>query len=115
LDGFINRQIVVEGPTTVGVVCWQTCEPCIVDMDEAAASSDVQVYPNPVQDQLVINCKNQESFTLMAYDAKGALVYQLVGKNQSQISIDTSTWDAGIYTVLLSQMDVHHRVSIVKN
>jgi hypothetical protein len=115
LDGFINRQIVVEGPASAGVVCWQTCEPCVVAIEETTSSFDLQVYPNPVIDQLVVNSNNQEAFSVMVYDAKGALIYLVSSKNQSQISINSSTWNAGIYTVLLSQKDAFKRVSIVKN
>ncbi|MDW3649306.1 MAG: T9SS type A sorting domain-containing protein [Bacteroidia bacterium] len=64
------------------------------------------LYPNPASER--VNIKLLDSFSrgkLQVFDLKGQLVFQTVlDKNQSSTSLETQTWGAGAYQLLL-QLD----------
>jgi hypothetical protein len=61
----------------------------------------VNIYPNPVQDRLVItNTNGIENVTI--YNALGQPIKQLVVNNE-QLSIEVKDLPKGIYTVQLRQ------------
>jgi 1,4-alpha-glucan branching enzyme len=54
VDNFTNRQIIVTDNIALPVVCWASCNACIVGVEEMEQTNSLTLYPNPVQDQLQI-------------------------------------------------------------
>ena len=73
----------------------------------------VQVYPNPFQDQLIID-HQEDGMTLQIVDLNGRSMYTEAlkpGKNQ----IDASNWASGIYLVHIQAPKGMRTVKVVKH
>lgn len=98
-DGFTNRVITVEGEMEMDVVCWASCAACIVNVEELNGAS-FQVYPNPANDQLIVN--NTISSTpahVRMFDVSGKMVFEAQNFVASNGVINTSAFENGIYTL----------------
>jgi len=90
-----------------------------VDVTEAVAFDNLAVYPNPVEDLLNIqfNATNNEMMNVMVYDITGNVVFatrENVNAGTTQMQIDLSTFQAGIYLVSLNNETSNVLVKVVK-
>jgi hypothetical protein len=97
-DGFTNRVLEVTDNATLDVVCWASCEPCVIGVAETATEA-IRVYPNPVRDNLQIEISGLMSGTvrLMVTDARGQLVYDQTTQAGNMMTLDTSAFADGLY------------------
>ena len=74
----------------------------------------VLIYPNPTSDQITLVAKSEIlPLEIAIYDGKGALVFE--GKlTQSPSSIDVSTWENGMYTMVTKGSNVNLKLSFIK-
>jgi 1,4-alpha-glucan branching enzyme len=100
IDGFTNRLLVVTENTTLPVVCWESCEACVTSVSENELDA-VQVYPNPVSDELQINLSLNASnaAVLNVLDASGRIVMQKQLNNMSRLVVDTKSLNDGFYFI----------------
>lgn len=67
---------------------------------EEIASENLQVFPNPAKDYLMIQFESQELQQIRILSLKGELVYTTNQiKSNSQLNIDVQNWASGIYLV----------------
>ena len=59
-------------------------------------SSDLAVFPNPVQDVLNINCKDIVTKNVRVFDTKGSLLLNITQPKFSH-QVNTSNWNSGVY------------------
>jgi len=91
-----------------------------VGVDEMNISNELNVYPNPAQDQtsIIWNADRKENGTTYIYGINGQVVasfqYQgVTGRNQ--IQLNTSEWSAGLYQiVMISEKGVKRSVQVAK-
>ena len=76
--------------------------------------SDVNVYPNPVTDQLYIsNTGSLDQIEL--FDLNGQRIhYQRISQSQENIVIDVADWSAGIYLIIIGNEESQIRKRVVK-
>lgn len=92
-----NRTHVRSGSDEVlDVVCYDDCEDCVVGLGESSAVSFV-VYPNPATDN--INVVVEGAGLLQVFNTIGQLVETISVLNSGIISIDSSDWERGMYTL----------------
>jgi len=81
----------------------------------ASASADWSAFPNPAQDYLVLQSKDQRPVKrIQVFDALGRLQQTLSPDTGGQISIETATWANGMYWVVIEQAGSVGRVKVVK-
>jgi PKD repeat protein len=90
-----------------------------VDVTEAVAFDNLAVYPNPVEDVLNIqfNATNNEMMNVMVYDITGNVVFatrENVNAGTTQMQIDLSAFQAGIYLVSMNNETSNVLVKVVK-
>lgn len=83
-------------------------------------STGLQIYPNPTQDHLIaeIESDRQEDCRLEIFNSTGQIIYQTnfrVDIGTLRKSIDTKTWDAGIYFVKVLQGNRIETSRVIKN
>ncbi|MEZ4798646.1 MAG: T9SS type A sorting domain-containing protein [Flavobacteriales bacterium] len=102
-DGFTNRTITVTEDMTMDVVCWSTCEACIVDNVNEVLFQNLSIYPNPASNQIRIDglVFNGSIPTIKIYDSVGRLVQQSTVTNVQSPVIDVTSLVNGIYMVEL--------------
>ncbi len=91
-----------------------------VSMDERDAQDQLIVYPNPTQDQTTLSwiSSKKDSGKYLVYGMNGQLIESLqyqgvAGRNQ--IQINTSSWGAGVYKiVMVSENGIQRSVQVVK-
>tara|TARA_B110001450_G_scaffold13655_1_gene12854 strand:- start:1248 stop:2378 length:1131 start_codon:yes stop_codon:yes gene_type:complete len=85
--------------TTLGIVCWASCEPCLVNPTTVTIDviNDVIIYPNPANEILTIQSNNLIS-PISIYDITGKLVLQNRG-NSNEIILDISNLKSGLYLI----------------
>jgi hypothetical protein len=92
---YTNRAYTVTGAATIGEVCWESCEACVVGLDEATSS--VSIYPNPVNSIMTVQA-TEAMQQIRIVDLTGKVVAAFVGNGLTQeISVDDLK--AGIYTI----------------
>lgn len=76
----------------------------------------VNIYPNPVKDNLFIQRQNgsNSNTNIVITDASGKVVYQNVNSLSSTLEVQTSNWSRGIYIVKLNSDEGSSTIKIVK-
>ena len=76
----------------------------------------VNIYPNPVKDNLFIQRQNgsNSNTNIVITDASGKVVYQSVNSLSSTLEVQTSNWSRGIYIVKLNSDEGSSTIKIVK-
>jgi 1,4-alpha-glucan branching enzyme len=99
VDNFTNRRIIVTGETTLEAVCWESCAPCIVNVEEVNQNNLLSVYPNPAQDVLNIEFTDaiQDNAVIRILDAGGRVVLEQKSWIAQRFVIDTSLLSDGMY------------------
>ena len=101
---FINRVLTVEaGDPNLDVVCFASCEPCAVGIDENIVNN-VSIYPNPSSGNFNLNISNVNtaSVDVEITDVSGKVitsnVYNTVNGSVNE-SINISNVDDGVYII----------------
>ncbi|MEZ4937968.1 MAG: T9SS type A sorting domain-containing protein [Crocinitomicaceae bacterium] len=69
----------------------------MASVDSEELENQIQIYPNPVKDQLIISLKsNKEKYAVQLFDATGKLVLETRIENQ-QNYISMSQLTSGVY------------------
>jgi len=76
--------------------------------------TDIQIYPNPCIDELVLNNKSPESLTFTILQLDGKLVTHATIHSMQLQHLDTKTWGAGIYIVHVKSSTREYYYKIVK-
>jgi polyhydroxybutyrate depolymerase len=72
-------------------------------------------YPNPVQDVLVLESKNERAVQrVLVFDALGRLKQTLAPGTGGQIVLETRNWAMGVYWVVIEQEGSLARVKVAK-
>ena len=101
-DGMMGQFLVM--PETVG-------------LNEFSVNNNLSVYPNPANDYVTINVNAFDvlkSHTIEVYDALGKIIYSST-ITKSIVTINTSQWSKGIYTLRLKQNEVAGYKKIIIN
>ncbi|MFM7338669.1 MAG: multicopper oxidase domain-containing protein [Bacteroidota bacterium] len=88
-DGGMMQQFVVVSPSTI--------------QEEVADFSAVQVYPNPANDIIIIDSKNNELYYVSIHNVNGKTVMMLP-QPEKDIPINISSLAKGFYTMRLTDM-----------
>ena len=96
------------GKTSVGTarIIGQT------DNIEDILSDEISVYPNPANDFVKVSTVNNQQSTVRVYNCLGMLVEE-VKMNSSEIEINTSYYNTGIYFIQIQTEDVNMTKKIV--
>jgi len=126
IDGnnvFVNRLIIVSSDTVLPVVCWNSCEACVevpVDTNDTGtgifslpSNFDLNIYPNPTNGIVNIETASFESYALTMMDALGRVVYTSSNVNNTLETVDVSSFENGIYMVILNADDKIHTSKVM--
>ena len=101
---------------TRDVQCVDTSD-CIVvaglNTHEYALNS-INVYPNPVYDNLNLELVNSEVELIQVFNASGALISEHHNITTDLLHIDTSEWESGVYFLNVRFKDTSKTVKVVK-
>ncbi|MEI6489224.1 MAG: T9SS type A sorting domain-containing protein [Bacteroidota bacterium] len=75
-----------------------TVRDCTNDGVEEMGKGNINIIPNPATKEIMLT-SNQKLKTILIYNVLGSVVYQQLTTNNQQLSIDISTWNAGVYFV----------------
>jgi hypothetical protein len=73
----------------------------------------LNVYPNPTQSLLNINFPSQGMYNLIVRNAMGQVVMN-TKVSGGKYTIDTQSWNAGVWLIELKNDQLHNRVSVIK-
>tara|TARA_B100000768_G_scaffold181620_1_gene205420 strand:- start:899 stop:2029 length:1131 start_codon:yes stop_codon:yes gene_type:complete len=85
--------------TTLGIVCWASCDPCLVVPTTVNSDviNNVLIYPNPASK--ILNIKSKYLINpISIYDISGKLVLQSIGDSK-ELNIDISNLHSGLYFI----------------
>jgi hypothetical protein len=104
------------GNSTVACSNTFTISQTYVGINEHIVFSDLKIYPNPVNDKLVITSNNFElqNFELQISNALGQTIYNLANLNNLN-EIDLSHLSKGIYFVKIQNAQQQKTFKILKN
>lgn len=71
---------------------------CVVNIDENSIAT-IEVYPNPVSDIMYINVSELTNGDVLVFDISGRLIHESNFSNTDEITVNTSSWNKGIYLV----------------
>jgi hypothetical protein len=78
-------------------------------IEENNEINEINIYPNPAQDFVIVDGIEKENFTVDIFDALGNRVIHLLNKRM----IDISNLNSGVYIVSINCDQVHFRKSIL--
>ncbi|TAE79356.1 MAG: T9SS C-terminal target domain-containing protein [Bacteroidetes bacterium] len=77
--------------------------------------NEVKIYPNPVQDMLVIDFVNQvKSVQLSIFSIEGKLVYDNTLFDNNEVVIDATSWKEGVYIARIKTKDNIQILKVLK-
>jgi hypothetical protein len=97
----IARELVASEDVTVGMVCWESCAPCLVNVEEVNAIQFV-VSPNPVNTHCTIQFNQGSMAAYQLIDAMGRVVLDGSTNGAKQITLATDQLPAGLYQVVVA-------------
>lgn len=71
---------------------------CVVNVDENNMAT-IKVYPNPVSDIMYINVSELTKGSVLVFDISGRLIHESNFSNSDEVSVNTLSWDKGVYMV----------------
>ena len=77
----------------------KVAQPCTVGVEDTSEPYKVSIYPNPAEDLFHIH-SDRGAFSISITDIQGRIIYN--GTAQNDTTIDTNTWQSGIYQVLVT-------------
>lgn len=75
--------------------------------------STINVYPNPVQDNLKINSKDAIT-SVFIYDSAGKVIYQNLSFVKENDQIDMSNFQSGLYFVKVTSNNISETLKVIK-
>lgn len=81
--------------------------------DNNSKSLDVKIIENPIVDELRIENSGQAQLTIRVFDLLGKQIFETNSSN-NLIEIESSSWDANFYIVLINQGNKTFRQKVVK-
>ena len=108
---YTNRYFMVEaGDPSIDVVCWESCEPCAVSIEEQ--SNEFTVAPNPFNAEIEIS-SNQSMKEIKIIDLSGKVVASVaVDGSSKKMNLDYLT--SGVYTITVETADSISTSRIIK-
>jgi hypothetical protein len=106
--GGFNRTHVRSGqPEVLAIVCFDSCQDCIIGVSEVEVVSDLKVFPNPTSDLLNINFSSTtaQQITIFVTNSLGQTVKtERLGtvNGARNLKLDVSNLSTGIYSIQLS-------------
>ena len=103
-DNFTNRQLIVTGESVLQPVCWGSCDPCIVGINDLSAQEELFLFPNPANEVLTLNLKEAATSNVLVTvtDATGRTIQSEVFAPAKQFTITTNTLAGGLYFVRIN-------------
>ncbi len=101
---FINRVLEVEADTDLDVVCWNSCEAClIISVDDQIGIDVFEVQPNPAQDVVNVHLEMEQSIdaVISIMDVSGR-VLQSERVLADRTDLDVSQLSNGLYFIVVS-------------
>jgi 1,4-alpha-glucan branching enzyme len=95
-NGFVNRHISVTQVADLGPVCWGSCAPCIVSVNETA-ETPLSVFPVPFNDQLQVSNPWNTRVQMQLFDMTGRAVAKVAAGPLSNGVIPTAQLPTGTY------------------
>jgi hypothetical protein len=86
----------------------------ITSLDQKDIANATRLYPNPANNSLFIEAPDMQRITIV--NALGQVVYDADANSQSKISLNTASYEAGVYVVRIATAEgmVTKRLSIVR-
>jgi 1,4-alpha-glucan branching enzyme len=109
---FTNRVITVIDAETLPAVCWESCELCIISVEET--SSTLSVYPNPSNGNIRINSNLALPYNIEVFDLSGRKV-QDMKVFQSNTEINLENLSKGAYQIRVSNNYNSVRETVIIN
>ena len=103
-DNFTNRQLIVTGESVLQAVCWGSCDPCIVGINDLSAQEELVLFPNPANEALTLNLREAATSNVLVTitDATGRTIQSEVFAPAKQFTITTNTLAGGLYFVRIN-------------
>jgi len=108
---YTNRYFMVEaGDPSIDIVCWESCEPCAVSIEEQ--SNEFTVAPNPFNAEIEIS-SNETMKEIKIIDLSGKVVTSVaVDGSSTKMNLDYLT--SGVYTITVETGDSISTSRIIK-
>ena len=113
INGFINRHISVTQATTIGAVCWGSCNLCTTGIEELS-NENLDVFPNPVANELIINTSQFDAGQISIYDMVGKKIETQNFVGQKQTRLNTETLPSGTYMIQVKSGNQTHQTKFIK-
>lgn len=111
-NGTFHRIITVTDTTNVGIVCWEQCNPCPVNVNEQSSIISY-VFPNPTSHHIQISTAQ---IGLQSYQILNT-VGQVVMRGQTNLSlspIDVEKLPSGSYFIRWIDAEHIHQIPFIK-
>jgi hypothetical protein len=84
------------------------------NVSDLSTNPSIQLYPNPVRDQLIIANKSDERTAFTILTQQGALVKQILLDAHQQLIVDTKNWSTGIYMVRAKTASAEYYYKLIR-
>lgn len=101
--GFPLATVTMDSASNVNRVTWLQALPA-VGVNEYTNATDVNVYPNPAQDQITFAVEASKVGAIQLFDVTGRMI-DFIAVTGTTVSVNTSTYANGSYTYALVGKD----------
>ena len=91
------------------------CVNIIITAIEELTNAGIKIYPNPIDDKIVIELSNTSSTKKVSIvSIEGKLVYSNAAINSNQLTIDAAAWSKGVYVVNIITDEGKYNLQLIK-
>ena len=101
-----NRSLIASFDTIINIVCFQKCTSCQTAYDDGKLNtSKIKLYPNPVNDDFIINFNEFVSKTnISIFDFTGRKAFEIIDFEGSNAYISCKNFKQGVYNVKINKL-----------
>jgi hypothetical protein len=110
-NGNFHRIVTITDSTNIGLVCWEQCAPCTVNVEDRE-NNNTTLYPNPAKNIINLQQVSPDAHDFKIYNSMGQFM-PCVWINSSH-SIDISQLATGHYCVQWLTQNTTRQITFIK-
>ena len=110
-NGNFHRIVTITDSTNIGLVCWEQCAPCTVNVEDRE-NNNTTLYPNPAKNIINLQHVSPDAHDFKIYNSMGQ--FMPCAWINSSHSIDISQLAAGNYCIQWLTQNTTRQITFIK-
>lgn len=92
---------------------WITPDQNLLAVHNLSAEGEVDIFPNPAKDHVIVRAHTEDEVEIAVYDAQGKMIFRESHSGRADVNIPAENFAPGIYSVQVIGVNVNVREKLV--